>query len=145
MTEEVSVQEREVRFGRALLELRAEDGWENSKGAHWISADSLDVRAMASFMMEQGARFMALTATENEDETRLDYHWDLRGTILAFSTTTHQGRCVSFADLCPGVDWAERETYEYFAVEFTGRDNNKPLMLRPGLEAGLNRRRGKKS
>jgi NADH:ubiquinone oxidoreductase subunit C len=52
---------------------------------------------------------------------------------------------VSFADLCPGVDWAERETYEYFAVEFTGRDNNKPLMLRPGLEAGLNRRQGKKS
>jgi NADH:ubiquinone oxidoreductase subunit C len=52
---------------------------------------------------------------------------------------------MSFADLCPGVDWAERETYEYFAVEFTGRDNNKPLMLRPGLEAGLNRRRGKKS
>jgi hypothetical protein len=145
MSEEVSVQEREVSFGRALLELRAEDGWENSNGAHWISADSLDVRAMATFMTAQGARFMALTATQNEDETQLDYHWDLRGTVLAFSTTTHQGRCVSFADLCPGVDWAERETYEYFAVEFTGRDNNKPLMLRPGLEAGLNRRQGKKS
>ena len=50
---------------------------------------------------------------------------------------------MSITDICAGADWTEREIYEYFAVEFTGRDNNKPLMLRPGLEPGLNRREGK--
>lgn len=144
MNEKVPMQENEVRFEAALLELHAEEGWESRNGAHWISADALDVRAMAAFMMAQNARFMTLTAAEREDETQLDYHWDLRGTILTFSTRTHENRCVSITDLCPGVDWSERETYEYFAVEFTGRNNNKPLMLRPGLEAGLNRRQGKK-
>jgi NADH:ubiquinone oxidoreductase subunit C len=32
----------------------------------------------------------------------------------------------------------ERETHEYFAVEFTGRDNTKPLMTRAGDPIGIN-------
>jgi len=32
----------------------------------------------------------------------------------------------------------ERETHEYFAVEFIGRETTKPLMTRPGDPIGIN-------
>jgi hypothetical protein len=146
MNESAIAGERELHFDAALLERRAEDGWECKNGAWWISAETLDPRAMARFLLVQNARFITLTAIEREDgETRLDFHWDLSGVILSFSTVTHANKFASISDLCPAADWVERETYEYFAVEFTGRDNNLPLMLRPGLKAGLNRRQGEKA
>jgi hypothetical protein len=145
MSEGVTMQEKELRFEPALLELRSEDGWEQKNGAWWITPEALDPRAMTRFMLDRNARFMTLTAMEREGgETRLDFHWDWRGIILTFSTQTHGNKFASISDLCPAADWVERETYEYFKVEFTGRDNTKPLMLRPGLEAGLNRRQDEK-
>ena len=141
MNEGVEMAERELRFDARLLELRQEDGWEQKNGAWWMASETLDPRAMSRFMLDKNARFITVTAIECEDnETRLDFHWDMKGVILTFSTRTHGNKFVSISNLCPAADWVERETYEYFAVEFTGRDNNKPLMLRPGLEAGLNRR-----
>jgi NADH:ubiquinone oxidoreductase subunit C len=44
----------------------------------------------------------------------------------------------SITDLCPAADWVERETREYFAVEFTGRETTKPLMTRAGDPIGIN-------
>jgi Ni,Fe-hydrogenase III component G len=135
-----------LQFDPALLELRAADGWEQKNGAWWIAPESLDPRAMTQFMLAQGARLMTVAAMECEGgEIRLDYHWDVKGVILTFTTRTQANTAISVSDLCPGADWIEREIHEYFAVEFSGRDNTKPLMLRPGLEAGLNRRQGEKS
>jgi len=145
MSEGATMSQNELRFEPKLLELRAEDGWEQKNGAWWLTAETLDPRAMTKFMLDRDARFMTLTAIEREGgETRLDYHWDRKGVILTFSTQTRGNKFASISDLCPAADWVERETYEYFEVEFTGRDNNKPLMLRPGLEAGLNRRQDAK-
>jgi hypothetical protein len=136
----------ELKFDASLLELRTEDGWEFKNGCWWIAPQTLDVREMTSFMIAQSARFVTITSMEREGgETRLDFHWDLKGTILTFSTTTRGNAAPSISGLCPGADWVEREIHEYYAVEFTGRDNNKPLMLRPGLEPGINRRKGAKS
>jgi len=141
MTESANTPVAELKFDAALLELRTKDGWEQKNGSWWIVSDTLDPRAMTQFMLLQNARFMTITAMDGAGgEFRLDYHWDLKGVILTFSTHTHENKAVSITDLCVGADWAERETYEYFEVEFTGRDNTKPLMLRPGLKAGLNRR-----
>jgi NADH:ubiquinone oxidoreductase subunit C len=141
MSEGVVMPVRELRFDTSLLELRAEDGWEEKNGSWWVAPETLDPRAMTRFMLAQDARFVTVTAIEREGgETRLDYHWDLKGVILTFSTQTHENKFPSISDLCPAADWLERETYEYFSVEFTGRTSNKQLMLRPGLEAGLNRR-----
>jgi hypothetical protein len=140
MTEGASMLVTELRFDAALLELRAEDGWEQKNGAWWIASETLDPRAMTQFMLPQNARLMTIMAMGLKGgETRLDYHWDLKGVILTFSTVTHENKAVSITDLCVAADWVEREIYEYFAVEFTGRDNTKPLMLRPGLTPGLNR------
>jgi NADH:ubiquinone oxidoreductase subunit C len=141
MTEGAVMLEREIGWDVSLLDLRAEDGWEQKNGAWWITQEKLEPRAMTRFMLAQDARFMTVTAIEREGgETRLDYHWDLKGVILTFSTQTRENKFPSISDLCPAADWLERETYEYFSVEFTGRTSNKQLMLRPGLEAGLNRR-----
>jgi len=134
-----------LQFDPALLELRTTDGWEQKNGAWWIAPETLDSRAMTKFMLSQNARLMTIAAMECDGgEIRLDYHWDVKGVILTFTTRTESNTATSVSDLCPGADWIEREIHDYFAVEFGGRDNTKPLMLRPGLEAGLNRRQGEK-
>jgi hypothetical protein len=143
MSEGATMPVTELRFELPLLELRTEDGWENENGSWWIAPETLDPRAMTQFMLAQNARLVTITAIEQGSETRLNYSWDLKGVVLTFVALTRENKAVSVADLYAGADWTEREIYEYFKVEFTGRDNNKPLMLRPGLEPGLNRREGK--
>jgi NADH:ubiquinone oxidoreductase subunit C len=136
----------ELRFDSTLLELRTEDGWEQKNGSWWIAPETLDPRAMTQFMLAHNARFVTVTAIQSEGgETRLNFHWDVKGTLLTFSAITHENRFVSISDLCIAADWVEREVHEYFGVDFIGRDNTKPLMLRPGLEIGLNRREDAKS
>jgi NADH:ubiquinone oxidoreductase subunit C len=44
----------------------------------------------------------------------------------------------SITDLCPAADWVERETREYFAIEFTGRKTTRSLMIRDGDPIGIN-------
>jgi Ni,Fe-hydrogenase III component G len=145
MSSSAEMQASDVCFDETLLELRSQDGWQHSNGAWWLEAKALDPRAMTSFMLAHEARLVTVASMEREaGETRLDYHWDLKGVVLTFSTITRAGSFPSIADLCPGADWIEREVHEYFAVEFTGRDNTKPLMLRSGLLPGLNRKQGAK-
>jgi NADH:ubiquinone oxidoreductase subunit C len=43
----------------------------------------------------------------------------------------------TIADIYPGADWAERETRDYFAVKFEGRDSTPPLMLRDTDRPGI--------
>ena len=47
------------------------------------------------------------------------------------------GLMPTIADIYPGADWAERETRDYFAVEFEGRDSTPPLMLRDTDRPGI--------
>jgi NADH:ubiquinone oxidoreductase subunit C len=99
----------------------------------------MDVRATTTRMISLDARFVAITATEQPDkEIRLDYQWDLNGQLLSFVTATGAQQVPSITDLCPAADWVERETREYFAVEFTGREDTKPLMTRAGDPIGIN-------
>jgi len=132
-----------VGFEARLAELGLGQGWTWSKGSWWLApAEPIDVRATAAHMVKLEARFVAITAVERPDkEIRLDYQWDLDGRLLSFVTATSQQRIATIADLIPGADWAERETYEYFAVRFTGRETLEPLMTRPGDEVGINLRK----
>jgi NADH-quinone oxidoreductase subunit C len=99
----------------------------------------MDVRATTELMISLGARFLTITAVELPDkEIRLDYQWDLKDQLLSFTTATVKQRIPSITDLSPAADWVERETREYFAVDFTGRDNTKPLMTRAGDPIGIN-------
>lgn len=127
-------------FGVTLQNLGLGDGWKWDKGAWWLfSAEAIDVRATAQRMIQLEARFVAITAIERADkEMRLDYQWDLNGKLLSFICTTVAKQIPTIVDLCPAADWVERETHEYFAVEFSGRGTTAPLIMRAGDQLGIN-------
>lgn len=113
-------------------------GWEWKNSSWWLTADDFNPRINAQTMLATGARFVAITVIEREDhEMRLDYQWDLDGQLLSFIAQTKSRRILSITDLVPAADWAERETWEYFAVEFTGRPHTRPLMTRAGDAVGI--------
>jgi hypothetical protein len=126
-------------YVQTLKELGLGSGWEWKNSSWWKTPKKMDVRATAERMISLGARFVTMTSVELPDkEIRLDYQWDLKDQLLSFTTATVKQRIPSITDLCPAADWVERETHEYFAVEFTGRDNTKPLMTRAGDPIGIN-------
>lgn len=127
-------------FEKVLEQLGLGSGWTWDKGSWWFTpAETIDVRGVTRRMQALDARFVAITATERPDkEMRLDYQWDLDGKLLSFVTATSGHHIATIADLCPAADWVERETHEYFAVEFLGRESTKPLMTRAGDPIGIN-------
>jgi hypothetical protein len=127
-------------FEDKLSALGLGKGWRCEKGSWWLEVpEPFDVRANTAILIKLGARFVAITAIERPDkEVRLDYQWDLNGQLLSFMTATSAHKITTIADLIPAADWVERETYEYFAVEFAGRSNTLPLMLRAGDAVGIN-------
>jgi NADH:ubiquinone oxidoreductase subunit C len=126
-----------------LEKIRAELGlaanWEQKNGSQWIAPASLEVHRMAEFMLSCDARFVTIAAMElpGDGGIRMDYHWDMNGELLTFTTMAAEKTVVSIHDVCPAADWIEREIHEYFAVDFTGREY-EPLMLRAGEKAGVN-------
>lgn len=127
----------------ALLELRPADGWEEKYGSWWLGPVTIDVRELTRLLVAQKARLMTVSGTDaGNGETCLHYHWDYQNRALTFSIPTVGNQAVSIADLLGGADWIEREIRDYFAVAFTGRSEIQSLMLRPGLEPGLNRKGG---
>jgi hypothetical protein len=131
--------EQTIDIPAKLKELQLGEGWTWDRGAWWLTtSDGFDVRAIAERLRALDARFAAITATEQTDGSiQLDYQWDLDGLLLSFVITATDKRAVSIVDIVPGADWAERETYDYFAVEFTGRATLEPLMLRKGDTPGI--------
>ncbi len=129
-----------VDFATTLQSLGLGGDWRWDKGSWWLApADAIDVRATARHMIGLEARFVAITAIERPDkEIRLDYQWDLDGKLLSFVCATQAQQIPTIADLCPAADWVERETHEYFSVEFSGRKNTAPLMTRAGDPLGIN-------
>jgi len=115
--------------------------WEKHSDSWWLVDAGLDVRGMAQLMIEEmpeEARLVTITARPAPDgECRLAYHWDLAGQLLTLVTITHKGSIPSIAALCPAANWIEREIYDYFAVEFSGHQDLRPLVLRPGDAPGL--------
>jgi hypothetical protein len=126
-------------FKTKLQQLGLGDEWEWKNGSWWSNLEGMDVRVNTALMLRLGARFVAITAIERADkEIRLDYQWDLDGQLLSFISATREQHIPTIADLSPAADWVERETHEYFAVEFTGREQTLPLMTRAGDPLGIN-------
>jgi NADH:ubiquinone oxidoreductase subunit C len=130
-------------FSTAPLDLGLGESWEHRNGSWWATLAVADVRGAASRLLAQNVRFMTITAIElASHEVRMDYHWDIGGQIVTWSVIADGKQIDSIADLCPAADWAEREIHEYFAVEFPGRIDTKPLMLRMGDTLGINLHEG---
>jgi NADH:ubiquinone oxidoreductase subunit C len=116
--------------------------FEARHGAQWLNVEGVGVRTLAETMNAIGARFITITAYElpADEGFRLEYHWDLDGTLLGFAFQVVDKKIDSIFDLCPGVDWIEREIYEEYVIEFVGRPYD-PLLLLPGVTPGVNLRK----
>jgi Ni,Fe-hydrogenase III component G len=112
--------------------------WEERTDGWWLVDPNLNVEKMAQLMVEAEARLVTITGRPApEGECRLAYHWDMEGELLTVVTMTHEGSIHSIAAICPAADWVEREIYDYFAVDFIGREDTPPLVLRPDDPPGL--------
>ena len=101
------------------------DGW-------WLTAPAASIREFARILLNAEARFVTIVAlSEPNHVLRISWHWDIGGTLLSLISFLNEGTPVpSIADIYPGADWAERETRDYFAVTFEGREDTPTLMLR---------------
>ena len=110
-------------------------------GVKWLAAGNFDPREMAWSLKEQGARFVTITAYELPDNQGfcLEYIWDLNGQLLGYSLQLANRLTASIYDISEAADWIEREIYEGFAIEFSGR-TYEPLLLREGDKPGVNLR-----
>ncbi|HTT70573.1 MAG TPA: NADH-quinone oxidoreductase subunit C [Anaeromyxobacteraceae bacterium] len=123
------------------MEIRERVGgtWEERPDGYWLRVTPGEVRVAAAVLLEGRARFSALVARPGAGGgLRLSWHWDAKGTLLTLETVLPPGQAApSVADLYPGADWAERETREYYRIEFEGRAATPPLMLREGDAPGV--------
>ncbi len=125
-------------FDSIPLELGLAQTWEKRADSLWITVPDLDVEKLAAWMAAHQARFVTITARPAAGrECRVEYHWDIEGQLLTFVTQTHEGSIASIHAICPAADWVEREVHDYFAVDFLGRADTPPLMLRPKDHPGV--------
>lgn len=115
--------------------------WTEKGGVSWMGCEGKTVRDVTKSMRDSGARFITITAHQLPNQTgfRLEYHWDLEGRVLGCLFEIPGPSIESIFDLCEAADWIEREIFEGFAIEFTGR-TYQPLQLRPGQTPGVNLR-----
>ncbi len=126
--------------------LGSSETWVEKGGVHWLNPGELSVRELCLEMIAAHARFITITAYQlpGTEGIRLEYHWDLDGTLLGFpfvlSENSPDGAKIeSIFDLTEAADWIEREIHEEYSVDFTGREY-EPLLLRAGDTVGVNLR-----
>ena len=110
---------------------------EHRVGGIWAVWPGVDVRQMTSVMLAGGAHFTAITCVPDGDGLRVIYHWTVDAHLVNIETAAVDGKLQSISDLLPAADWAEREARDYFAIDFTGRAQTPPLVLRDGDAPGL--------
>ena len=104
----------------------------------WAVVPDLDVRVMATWMLDNGVRLITLTGLQTpRGDVRVIYHWDADGTPINVSTVVKSGTIPTISDIMPAADWVEREIRDYYALEFEGRAETEPLMLCSDDEPGL--------
>lgn len=127
-----------IRAQRIRAQINSEQPWERRPDGWWLVDSDLDVPSMARQLLDGEARLVTITARPApQGECRMVYHWDVAGELLSCVTTTREGRIESIAAICPAADWIEREIHDYFAVDFAGRDDLEPLVLRQDDRPGL--------
>jgi hypothetical protein len=94
------------------------EAWVEKGGVRWLDPGQLSVRELCMEMIAAHARFITITAYQlpKDEGIRLEYHWDLMGTLLGFPflLETEPGenpKIESIFDLTAAVDWIEREIH----------------------------------
>ena len=112
--------------------------WEERSDGWWLSIEADLVPQIACSMLRAEARFVTILALQEGEALRVSWHWDLGGVLLSVAARLSESMPVpSIIDSYPGADWAERETRDYYAVEFEGRTETPTLMLRDSDKLGV--------
>lgn len=108
-------------------------------GVSWFNTSGLDLRELAAYMRQAGARFVTITTFElpRGEGFRLEYLWDSNGRLFGFPFMPAANSMPSIYDICEATDWIEREIHEEYAIDFSGREY-EPLLLRAGQHPGVN-------
>ncbi len=134
MATELKSQIRSLPGATELIQHR--DGW-------WMSAPALDVVAAARCMLDWEARLSTITAAPLPgDETEVIYHYCLDRQCFNFKVTTQKNALPSISAVLPAADWIEREIWDLYRVEFSGRPTTERLILPARMEPGIFREPG---
>lgn len=122
-----------------LAHFKITDCSEDQSGVTWFTTGNLDLRQLATYLRQAGARFVTITANElpRGEGFCLEYLWDLDGRLFGFPFYPASRAMPSIFDICEAVDWIEREIHEEYGVDFIGREY-EPLLLRAGEHTGVN-------
>jgi len=122
-----------------LAHFKITDVSQDASGVAWFTTGNLDLRELASYLRQAGARFVTITANElpRGEGFCLEYLWDFDGRLFGFPYYPVSKTMPSIYDICEAVDWIEREVHEEYAIDFAGREY-EPLLLRAGELSGVN-------
>lgn len=106
------------------------------KGFHLdVKVATADVVQAAQLLIDQGFFLEAITGVdwikEGQIEVVYDYnHWQtLCRVVIRTRTDRSQPEVPTISTIYSGANWHERETHDFFGVNFTGHPDLSPLLL----------------
>jgi NADH:ubiquinone oxidoreductase subunit C len=126
-----------------LNQLPGAEPVQNRPDGLWMDAAQLNVLALAELMKNIEARLTTISAISIEKgETEIVYHFAIGGQAVNVKTRTKANAIPSISKVFKAANWAERENYDLFGVNFTGHPNLKRLIRPPQLAEGFFRQPG---
>ena len=126
-----------------LNQLQGAEPVQNRPDGLWMDAAQLNVLALAELMKNIEARLTTISAISIEKgETEIVYHFAIGGQAVNVKTRTKANAIPSISKVFKAANWAERENYDLFGVNFTGHPNLKRLIRPPQLAEGFFRQPG---
>lgn len=111
-----------------------EDSDYSKTGYHLnITVPANKIEALSKFLDFKDFYVEDVTAVDLKPEMEVIYHFahhrKLCRLIVRIRTPRENPEVPTISHIYPGADWHERETHDFFGVEFTGHPNLKPLLL----------------
>ena len=126
-----------------LNQLPGAEPVQNRPDGLWMDAAELNVLALAELMKNIQARLTTISAISIENgETEIVYHYAIGGQAVNVKTRTKANAIASISKVFKAANWAERENFDLFGVNFTGHPNLKRLIRPPQLAEGFFRQPG---
>ena len=126
-----------------LNQLQGAEPVQNRPDGLWMDAAQLNVLALAELMKNIEARLTTISAISIEKgETEIVYHFAIGGQAVNVKTRKKANAIPSISKVFKAANWAERENYDLFGVNFTGHPNLKRLIRPPQLAEGFFRQPG---
>jgi len=126
-----------------LNQLPGAEPVQNRPDGFWMDAAELNVLALAELMKNIQARLTTISAISIENgETEIVYHFAIGGQAVNVKTRTKANAIPSISKVFKAANWAERENFDLFGVNFSGHPNLNRLIRPPQLAAGFFRQPG---